>query len=446
MFLGDPDHGLGRKDLIMAKHKHLTQHERALIKIKLDAECSFRKIARDLSKSITTISNEVKARRTRVIKGSFGRRYNACRYRFNCPVAGYCGDRKCRRVTCSSCKLVCNSTCQHFAEAICPRLITAPFVCNGCEQRARCTLTKYEYQPVLAHNAYRKILSSSREGFSLTEAELTQINVMVKEGLKRGLSPYNICETNKNKLICSSRTVYRLIDARAIQPTNLDLPFKVRYKPRKSKKPFKIDKGCRVGRTYADFILLTEREPDMSVVEMDTVIGKIGGKALLSLYFRSCGFLLLYLLAVNNAQCVIDVFNWLDDTLGYDAFRQLFPLLLGDNGSEFSNPLAIEFDKNGEGRTQVFYCDPGTPNQKPAVEGAHKHLRRILPKGTSFEHLTQEKVNLITANINGFERRKLNNRSPVDMFNFLHGDKILPNLQIPNIPCDKICLTPGLLK
>ena len=38
MFLGDPDHGLGRKDLIMAKHKHLTQHERALIKIKLEAE------------------------------------------------------------------------------------------------------------------------------------------------------------------------------------------------------------------------------------------------------------------------------------------------------------------------------------------------------------------------------------------------------------------------
>lgn len=58
--------------------------------------------------------------------------------------------------------------------------------------------------------AYRELLTSSREGFNLTESEFSRINDIVKDGLKRGLSPYNICEANKNSLVCSARTVYRL--------------------------------------------------------------------------------------------------------------------------------------------------------------------------------------------------------------------------------------------
>lgn len=430
----------------MAKNKHLTLDERTSIRIKLNAACSFRKIARDLSKSPTTISNEVKARRTRVMKGAYGRRYNACIHRISCPVASFCGDRNCRRVNCSACPKVCNAQCEHFEEEVCPRLAGAPYVCNGCEDKMHCTLSKYEYMPTLAHKAYRQLLSETRVGFNLTQAELSQINELVKDGLKRGLSPYNICEANKNSLICSPRTIYRLIDARAIESMSLDLPFKVRYKTRKNKKPFKIDKTCRVNRTYDDFLKFMEENPDSGVVEMDSVIGTVGGKVLLTLYFRSCGLLLLYLRDANNAQSVIDYFNRLNKALGDEAFRQLFPVLLGDNGSEFSNPLAIEYDENGKKRTCVFYCDPASPNQKPGIEGAHKTLRRILPTGTSFDDLTQEQVSLITANINSLKRRKLNGRSPADMFSFLFGQEILAQLQIQVIPSDKICLTPDLLK
>jgi len=44
----------------MSKHKHLTMEDRQRIMQKLNAECSFRKIAKDLGKSPTTISQEVK--------------------------------------------------------------------------------------------------------------------------------------------------------------------------------------------------------------------------------------------------------------------------------------------------------------------------------------------------------------------------------------------------
>ena len=94
--------------------------------------------------------------------------------------------------------------------------------------------------------------------------------------------------------------------------------------------------------------------------------------------------------------------------MGRELFQKLFPVLLTDNGSEFSNPRAIEFDSHGGQRTRLFYCDPGVPNQKAGVEGAQKHLRRILEKGSSFDHLSQEKLNQVMAHLKGLKRTTLN--------------------------------------
>ena len=38
-------------------------------------------------------------------------------------------------------------------------------------------------------------------------------------------------------------------------------------------------------------------------------------------------------------------------------FARLFPVILTDNGTEFSNPLKIEFDADGGRLTSVFYCN-----------------------------------------------------------------------------------------
>ena len=46
-------------------------------------------------------------------------------------------------------------------------------------------------------------------------------------------------------------------------------------------------------------------------------------------------------------------------------------------------------------RSSIYYCDPMRSGQKGGVENAHTMLRMVLPKGTSFEFLTQWDVNLI---------------------------------------------------
>jgi IS30 family transposase len=136
----------------------------------------------------------------------------------------------------------------------------------------------------------------------------------------------------------------------------------------------------------------------------------------------------------------------LSSKLGPVLFRELFPVILTDNGSEFSNPHAIEFDNDDNRRTYVFYCDPSCPYQKGPVENNHELIRRVIPKGHSFDNFEQEDITLMMNHINSYGRRKLNDRSPYLMFSFLHGIDALEKLGVELIPANDIILKPTLLK
>jgi IS30 family transposase len=91
---------------------------------------------------------------------------------------------------------------------------------------------------------------------------------------------------------------------------NIDLPRKVKYKVRKSSSCNRAARrSARVGRSYADFLKLLEENPHTNVVEMDTVEGQKGGKVLLTLLFRSCSFMLAFLLEEKAQVCVRDALN-----------------------------------------------------------------------------------------------------------------------------------------
>lgn len=59
----------------------------------------------------------------------------------------------------------------------------------------------------------------------------------------------------------------------------------------------------------------------------------------------------------------------------YKCFKNLFAILLTDNGNEFLNPEAIERGFYCERRTRVFYCDTHSPGQKGGIEKDHVELR-----------------------------------------------------------------------
>ena len=148
---------------------------------------------------------------------------------------------------------------------------------------------------------------------------------------------------------------------------------------------------------------------------------------------------------------MIDAFEWLDDRLGGKLFNQLFPVIVTDNGSEFSNPKKIEYrsypvEGYGLRRTSIYYCDAGCPYQKGAIEVNHELIRRVLPKGTSFDNLTQKDVTRMMDHINSYKRKKLNDRSPYETFSFHYGEEVLKLLGCTPVAAENILLKPTLLK
>jgi IS30 family transposase len=430
----------------MSKNKHLTDGERLLIEHLLKERTSIKRIAAKVGKSASTVSREIRAHALASDKSARYRVRNRCVKRTDCKKMYLCGESKpnCTK-RCSACNL-CNELCEEYAEQVCEWLYEPPYVCNGCTEEYQCVLKKRYYLHQKAHEAYRETLVESRVGANITEDELLALDEFVSPLVQRGQSVHHIAVNNPDQFTVSEKSLYRYVAGGLLKAKNIDMPRVCRLKPRKSKPvEHKVDCGCRLGRTYADFKAFLE-ETGAAVVEIDSVIGRVGGKVLLTMMFRSCDLMLAFIRDRNTSQSVIDIFESLYALFGPEKFKELFPVLLTDNGSEFSNPKVLEFDARGNRRTHIFYCDPCASFQKPAVELNHEFIRRILPKGRSFDELTQDDINLMMSHINSYVREKLNDKTPFDVFGFLYGYDVLKRLGLSRIPANEILLKPSLLK
>ena len=372
---------------------HLTKDDRITIENNLNNNTSLKQIGKNINKHCSSISREIKNHYITKNTGSVGRRFNNCIFRKTCPNRG------------KNCSI---QNCSEFIEEKCSLLNRTPYVCNGCKKRTQCTLSKRFYDAIYAQKEYEDNLKESRSGVVITQDEINYLNDTLTPLIKgQGQSIHHAIINNKNKIMYSKNKIYKLIDLGLLDVRNIDLPRKVRYRQRsKDVTVYKIDKHCLENRTYEDFQRYMNEHPDTPIVEMDSVEGRKGGKILLTLHFVNCSFMLAFIREHNDAQSVIDIFNNLQKILGIDKFKELFVLILTDNGPEFSNPTEIEFDLiTGEKRTQIFYCHPSSPFEKGACEVNHELIRRILPKGTSFDQLNQCDINLIMSHINSYKRK-----------------------------------------
>lgn len=431
----------------MNKSKHLTLEDRIVIEIRLQQRESFKSISRELGKDPTTIAKEVKNHIQFKQSGAYGRNFNDCLFRKDCGHRRLCDKKRCNRV-CSLCKTHrCSSLCADYRQEICQKLSKPPYVCSGCESRRGCTLEKRIYSAKSAQKEYEIVRSESRRGIQLTEGEALRLDALISPLLKKGQSLHHICASHVNEIMVDQRSLYNYVAAGIFSARNLDMPRVVRMGRRKKRKDgFKVDKKCRIGRTYPDYLNFMQEHLDATVVEMDSVKGKTGGKVILTLHFCVPQFMLAFIRDANTAQSVIDIFNWLWQVLGPDTFRRLFQVVLGDNGSEFSNPSALEMGLQGEPRTRIFYCDPGAPYQKPAVENNHGLMRRVIPKGISLDTFSQGDITLMMNHINSYKRANLGDKSPYEVFASLYGEEALRRMGAELIPADEITLRPYLLK
>lgn len=416
------------------KNKHLSLNDRFDIENGLINNLSFKEIGKNIDKSCTTISREIRNHYIVKNSGAVGRDFNNCLYRFSCPNRG------------KNCNL---KNCTNFKEEKCSLLDKPPYVCNGCKNKNKCTLSKHFYNSTYSYKEYKSNLSESRSGIVIDKDEINNLNSILTPLIKnQNQSIHQAIINNKNKIMHSDKTIYKLIDLGLLDVRNIDLPRKVRFRNRiKKSTVYKVDKKCLENRTYEDFEKYIGQNPDTPIVQMDSVEGIKGGKVLLTIHFVNTSFMLAFIRNHNDAQSVIDIFNNVQTLLGIDKFKELFIIILTDNGSEFSNPSEIEIDSDtGEKRTQIFYCHPSSPFEKGSCEVNHELLRRILPKGTSFDNLNQNDINLIMSHINSYKRKKLNNVSPYTLFSTIYGKDTLDKLGIQEIEPNNVSLSNSILK
>lgn len=426
---------------LMSDNKHLTLDERNIIEQELAKNTSFKEIANLLSKDPTTISKEVKKHRIRKEGQAIHVNFNHCAKRYHCHRKNLCNPRCTKE--CRHCNN-CNDVCYDFVEGTCFRLTHAPYVCNGCTEKFGCKLTKYYYRALPSFNRYRQVLSESRQGINMTELELANLDKIVSPLVKKGQSISHIYKTHD--ISCTRATLYRYLSNNCFSVGPIDLPRKVRMKKRKQKKGEPKNTLARTNRTYEDFQKYIELHPDLPIVEMDTVEGTKGGRVLLTLLFRSSKLMLAYIMHEKTQAEVLRTFNMIEKDLGNELFEKTFPIILTDNGTEFGNPLSLEFNPEGLGRTRIFYCNPRASYQKGMIEKNHEFIRYVLPKGTSFDNLLQTDINLMINHINSLGRESLNWSSPYDVAKVLMGKETLKKLNLVKIPTDEIQLNKHLLK
>ena len=385
----------------MTKHKHLTLSDRNDIQLGLERGETFKAIGRLILKDPTTVSKEVKRNRQ-----------------------------------------VRESTCHNLP---CPLLDKATFVCNGCpKRRQNCGYKKILYLAKQAQKQYEQTLVEAREGTPLNSKTFWDMDKVISDGVKKGQHIYHILKTHN--LDVSSSTVYRHIRKGYLSIAPIDLARAVKFKERRKSKLPSIPKEAKKGRSYEDFQNYLALNQLDSWLEMDTVLGRMGGKVLLTFNLSFCNFIFARLLdnktALEVTKHLYDIKNTLHQA--DKDFFQLFPVILTDNGGEFARVDDIEMDVRGE--SKLFFCDPNRSDQKGRIEKNHTLIRDILPKGTSFDNLTQEDINLVCSHVNSVKRAALNGKSAYELFAFTYGEEIPKLLGISKIPAEDVCQSSTLLQ
>ena len=316
---------------------------------------------------------------------------------------------------------------------LCKKLERYPYVCLDCSKKYKdCTLTQLRYNSEVAQKKYEYRLHESRKGINLTKEEHQKLNDILKEGLKDKKSIYAIIHSSD--IDVSIPTVYRYIQEKKVAISKMDLPYAVTYKKRKkANKKYEYpdnNKISRYNRTYLDYLAYKKVHINEMTTQMD-FLGSIvtDRKSILVLIIPEIHFPFLFIVENKDSNKVVTLFDDIENKIGYEKFKEIFPSILTDRDPCFSDISGIEFSKeDGYQRTYLFFCDAFKSNQKASVENMNKQIRKFFPKGQSIDNYVQDDIVTINKTIIESPLFSLDGHSPKEAFILLFGQETFDNL------------------
>jgi len=142
-------------------------------------------------------------------------------------------------------------------------------------------------------------------------------------------------------------------------------------------------------------------------IEVDTVIGRQGGKVLVTLVERKSKLSLIGLSINKTAKAVKDVIIGLLASLSSYVHTLTY-----DNGPEFAEHEAIDKALKSQG----YFAHPYSSWERGLSENTNGLIRQYLPKKMSFDEVTEETIKWIMDRLNNRPRKALKGRTPNEVF------------------------------
>lgn len=157
--------------------------------------------------------------------------------------------------------------------------------------------------------------------------------------------------------------------------------------------------------------------------EIDTVNPARGkGKGcVLTLVERLTRFYVTYKMPDRTASSVLEAVTKFVEEYGTNVVKSI----TADRGKEFA--CFKEIEALGP---RFFFCTPYSPQERGSNENANGLLRRYYPKGSSFEHVTQEELDRVMEAINTIPKKLHGFKTTKEIFS---GYKILAKLIKKNV-------------
>lgn len=209
--------------------------------------------------------------------------------------------------------------------------------------------------------------------------------------------------------VCT-KTLYNYIDQGLIGIKNIDLPEKLRRKPKKQT----LRKNKRIlGRSIEERAVEVLSRREFGHWECDLVIGSKSGQdnAVLTMVERMTREFRMIRIPGKDPDSVMTAFAELRSSFS-EHWNDVFKTITTDNGSEFSSLSELEEIS----KTLVYFAHPYTSCEKGSVERHNGLIRRFLPKGKRIDSFTDEQLSQIELWCNSLPRKILRYQTPDELF------------------------------
>lgn len=182
-------------------------------------------------------------------------------------------------------------------------------VCNTCPKKGCCSYTRKFYNFEHADMLAKERSSGSRSFARINPNDLKFVNLIVSNGVNLGQSIHHVYNANPClKDICCERTIRRYVYKRLLDVKAYDLRRFIRFKHEYKRKDISAgnrDLSYLIDRSYKDFVKMTSAHKSFSIVEFDSVIGKIDDKqAILTITLKKENFQFGILIRKGNSNDV----------------------------------------------------------------------------------------------------------------------------------------------